>query len=159
MAKYFRRLSQVQRAAQESWNDLPMTVERPKPKPRHNGRPRRPNEGYERGVESEERFLRVCGEFQAQGRFPSWFLGIEYGTVEDDKNGVDMVVKTERGQIPLQVKSSLAGRAKFLAQAHRRHIICIVVMPQYSDDDLFETAFREISFVWEMTCLAQAATE
>lgn len=143
------------------WNGRPALTEPATSKLRTNGNPRKPNDGYERGRAAEERFLSVCKNFQMRGRFPSGLMQIRSGTVKDDQNGIDMVaevlVESEIKLVPIQIKSSLHGKEMFQTQSRYRHIICIVVMPSLSDDDIFNETIEQVDFVWEMMRLARAA--
>jgi len=125
---------------------------------RKNGVPKKPNEGYERGVASEERFLQICRMYQRLGRFPSWLLEVRPGTVEDDHNGIDMNAHTTDGmRIPIQIKSSVTGKLKFHEDGERSHIICIAIMRHRTDEDIFSETIQEVSYIWEAVCCARAA--
>jgi len=119
---------------------------------------RRPNRGYEEGVAAEERFFDVCHRYLHRGRFPPWYLEMLRGTVADDANGIDAkarVLLFERDRlIPVQIKSSELGKAKFRAQVRWQHIPCIIVNDSFSDENIFTEVLQEISFIREQLLLA-----
>jgi len=125
-------------------------------------KPRRgksPNMSYEIGTEAEERFFFLCAKFETNGEFPRWLLEIHRGTVGDDSNGVDAHARvvTEMGKqhrVPIQIKSSYLGKKKFREKAEWRHIACVVVAQYSTDEEIFDLLLEEVSFVWEMLCLA-----
>ncbi len=132
----------------------------PKPPTGHtqvrvNGTPRVPNDGYERGKETEDRFYRICNDPAYRHLCPEWFGCVEWGTPKDDHDGIDFWAVTTLGRIPIQVKSSRISRDKFHAQEDRRHIVCIVVLAQWPDADVVTKTIMEISFIWEALDKAQ----
>lgn len=178
MVSYFKQLSPELRWAQEAFNKkkskkgrnkkprkaIAVPLSRSKPAsagPRRNGVPRKPNDGYEQGMAAEERFFRICAEFKAKGRFPHWLLEIVFASHQDDSNGTDgvAVTITEDFLIPVQVKSSYAGKEKFREYAEWRHIVCIVVNFRRSDEEIFAEALDELSYIWEMMQLTKTAAE
>src|ERR1700722_11022323 len=45
---------------------------------------------------------------------PNWMIGARYSSNQEDNNGIDIIVSTDFGEFPLQIKSSLAGIKKFI---------------------------------------------
>ncbi len=66
---------------------------------------------------------------------PSWVYEVRQATDEEDHSGVDIVVSTHFGDLPVQVKSSRAGAMK---HAHRYPDIPVVTV--YAGDDDAEIA-------------------
>jgi hypothetical protein len=93
------------------------------------GAPRPVDVGRKLGTAAENRFLRECESRLEDGEFPEWVLSFRKATEEEDKEGVDVWVATDAGDIPLQIKRSHFERTKFLARPNRRHIACIAVSP------------------------------
>jgi hypothetical protein len=76
-------------------------------------------------VLAEKRALDAC---RAPCR-PSWLLGARRATRDEDEAGIDVVVDFDVGPLPLQVKSSFHGKARFLARKHDVHVAIVVVRP------------------------------
>lgn len=125
--------------------------ERPRPKPK------RPNEGYTRGTEAEERVFAVFKAFRDASKFPTWLQRLARGNQLADALGIDAIAITENGHVPIQIKTSSLAKEKHLATPERVHIPCVVVTPALSDDDIFLVILREVEFVWEMRERARAA--
>lgn len=140
MTAYFRALPR--RIVMELEEEL-------QPSPKINGAAKRYNDGYERGVVAEDRFLRVCNDQATKHLWPRWFIRVYRGSNKDDSVGIDFWAQTTAGRIPIQVKSSWRGRRKFHEQNSRRHIVCIVVSAQHSDHELVEATIREVEFIWD----------
>lgn len=88
-----------------------------------------------RGYETEMRFFRVCDAALADGKLPCWVSAIRRGTVGEDRDGIDAVATTTNGtNIPLQLKSSQTAKAYFRLDPNHRHIKCIVLTPELSDE-------------------------
>lgn len=85
-----------------------------------------------RGTKNEERALRLIQTHN--GRLPEWVLSSRKGIREEDLDGVDIVVTTDRGEIPLQVKSSLHGREKFLRNPRYSTKIYVLVVNDEKED-------------------------
>lgn len=116
---------------------------------RVNGTPKAPNDGYERGVSTEERFHRLCNDPAFADLRPHWLVAVEWSTVRDDQEGVDFWAITTLGRIPIQVKSSRIAKDKFEAQDERRHIVCIAILPHIPDKDMLTQAVMEIAEIWD----------
>ncbi len=67
--------------------------------------------------------FRAVAAFRGQFRdVPSWFRGIRNATNEQDSKGIDVVVRTDMGEILVQIKSSVLGADRFrLEQGNGRY--------------------------------------
>ena len=75
---------------------------------------------------------RLLAEFRQLGiEKPSWAKSMRRATVAEDAEGIDLVIRTNKGDIGIQVKSSTEGIAKFLTKK-KRHIL-IVHFPDGGD--------------------------
>jgi hypothetical protein len=85
---------------------------------------------HARGVLAEKRVLDACGS----PRRPAWLLGARRASQEEDAGGIDIVVDSDVGPLWLQVKSSVYGKARFLAKAPRPGIGVVVITPYDPDE-------------------------
>ena len=126
---------------------------------RRNGRPKKPNHGFEKGVAAERRFFGVCARKKGEGAFPSWLVGVRMSTTIEDSNGIDAVAETDIGIVPIQIKSSEAGRRLFRKKDKWRHIICIVVNQAATNDDIFNEMLSEVEYIWDNMRRARATSK
>ena len=63
------------------------------------------------GLRNEQNVMRV---FSIPFDAPAWFTEIRKATKEEDHHGVDFIITTDVGEIPLQLKSSDFGAQKFM---------------------------------------------
>lgn len=81
-----------------------------------------------KGLKNE---ARVLNALQVEWDKPEWFLYCRAATSEEDKRGIDAVIKTPVGDVYLQVKSSYAGIKKFYEQerirGRGRRIVVVIV--------------------------------
>jgi len=98
-----------------------------------------------RGYETEMRFFRVCEAALADGRLPRWISAIRRGTRGEDRDGIDAIATTTNGtNIPLQLKSSKTAKDYFRRDPSHRHIKCIVLTPELSDEMVLEKVSRAL---------------
>lgn len=97
--------------------------------------------GFRRGKESEERTARALELLKERGmivyfqRTPSW------GTL--DKMGIDFLIKVAgRAKIPMQVKSSNAGRSEHVSR--RSNVACLVVHDLLTTEELVHQIYKYI---------------
>jgi hypothetical protein len=76
----------------------------------------------ERGRAGERHVLAAC----ALATRPAWMRRVRAATREEDRHGIDVVIESDVGKLFVQVKTSLAGKAKF--EARRRHARIVVVV-------------------------------
>lgn len=70
----------------------------------------------DRGRRTEARFEDACAPLLTNGRAGvHWILGIRPANDDEDREGVDYWIETDRGDIPVQLKSSREG-----AKVHRK---------------------------------------
>ncbi len=100
------------------------------------------------GAATEERFLTIA---QRQPNDPDWFITVTAASPELDARGVDMIAHIYMAddvgptQVPIQVKSSYAGRALYKA-IHPKNIaagvLVIVVHKDNSNENVRKYLFR-----------------
>lgn len=61
----------------------------------------------------------------------SWIFDVRYGTEEEDAEGIDLVVTTDAGDLPLQIKSG-ERRAKIF-RSRRPDITTVTILPWQSE--------------------------
>lgn len=86
----------------------------------------------ERGKIVETRIGEIFRRFIGQEICPSWLLGYEEASEDDDKKGIDGWVVTDIGKIPVQIKSSSKGARTALK---KRPQIAVLVIANYSAKD------------------------
>jgi len=93
-----------------------------------------------RGVENEDRALRIVQDHLEPG------YTVRKGTYEEDQRGFDLLIVSSKGEIlPIQVKSSYAGKREFEAKSY---VPVLVVNPWSTDNKIvhFVTKFKEKFF-------------
>ncbi len=63
-----------------------------------------------------------------------WVRSVRAGTQAEDREGIDIIVSSDVGELFIQVKSSVAGRDRFLEKNRKKHIE--VVVANCTDDEL-----------------------
>lgn len=104
------------------------------------------------GEDTEHRGI----EAFASGDVPAWFLAIRPATQQEDQPGgyrtgvagVDMWVSTDRGEIPVQVKSSAARAAQYRAAHPDGDIAIVVLHREMSDEQIRERVLAGVVRVW-----------
>lgn len=86
--------------------------------------------GNERGVNAEARVVAAM----RTAHKPPWIRSVERAPARLDRRGVDVIVRSDVGDLYLQVKSSRRGREAFLERERRLPIACIVVRIGESDE-------------------------
>jgi hypothetical protein len=86
-------------------------------------------EAERRGEESEEKVFKVVQEMLIWKELPTHKKGVHPYRTEKwstlDRKGVDIVVPTKRGDIYIQVKSSVFGWSRFVKDKRNANIVCI----------------------------------
>jgi len=85
----------------------------------------------ERGRTVERAALASLREDGVQ--LPSWMQGADQATAEQDAGGIDLVIRSDVGDLYLQLKSSIGGARKFEEHGRRRRRIEIVVVHDTAD--------------------------
>jgi len=97
--------------------------------------------GNDVGKAGEQRVFKAC----RHGDFPSWWLGSRPATQEEDVyQETDLVVHTDVGDIPLQVKTSLHKRTDRIPQRSKQGVAIICVSLDDSDDEIKQRTIRLI---------------
>lgn len=101
------------------------------------------------GTTTEFRFFQA---FQASGyNSPYWFRFIRKATPEEDLNGVDAFAELDTGTVPIQIKSSHAGRLHDIERYGDAH--CVIVIPH----QMYVTNIRDLVFnrlyIWRQKAL------
>jgi len=120
----------------------------------------RKNDGYEKGMAAERRFLDICNEFALRKNAPEWFCYATRGDQKDDANGIDIRVwihvdTHEKISVGVQIKSSRIGVEKFRSKSHWSHIPCIIVNDFRDDNDIRREMMSKISRVRRDLLLAR----
>jgi hypothetical protein len=104
------------------------------------------------GHDAEERFTRIFLNFIAQKRAPACISGVDYPTPEEElKKKADRVVVTNSGcRLPVQIKSTLLGKAKFHSLYGDLNTPCVVVDFDHADVVVFWLAIDEIYLAYEV---------
>lgn len=95
-----------------------------------------------RGVTNENRFFDAFAE---NFKMPKWFLGVRRATPEEDRSGVDAIIFTDVGEIPLQIKSTWTSKKRFEARGNTEHICCIVVNEMLQPSQIRHLTYCSIS--------------
>ncbi len=82
--------------------------------------------GIERGQNAEEKVFRVFCIRDRKAAWPAWLYGIRKGYPQEDRLGIDFMSETDKGPIPIQIKSSGRGVLEF--RTHPRYTDKIVVV-------------------------------
>lgn len=99
------------------------------------------------GTATEERFLTIA---ERQETDPLWFRGVEPASPGLDARGVDMIARIHMDDVglvpvPIQIKSSYAGRAAYRSR-HPKNIeagvLVIVVHKNNSDQNIRKYLFK-----------------
>ncbi len=80
----------------------------------------------ERGRLAEQKVWKALNDREA---LPNWVWGFRRASLEEDQKGRDLFVLTDVGEIPLQVKSSLAGADSF--KRRYGNLIPVVIIASY----------------------------
>lgn len=85
----------------------------------------------DRGTRSEERVLHALSPEHR----PAWMRDVCKATAEQDHRGIDIVLKSDVGDLYIQVKSSRGGQERFDAHPRRRRLPVEVVIVGPKDTD------------------------
>lgn len=92
-----------------------------------------------RGQRTEDRFFEAM-EVANRRQNHEWILGVRRATHEEDTHrGIDAVVKTDIGDLLIQIKSSEKGAEEFRKGPHFRRnkfIGVLVIRENYTSDDI-----------------------
>ncbi len=101
-------------------------------------------------MNSEKKFFLAYDEWRGKGYVPMWLYFIRVSTLEEDSQGADFVCSTDRGTIPIQIKSSSRGRRDFYRKhPDRKHILCLVVSVEESTYELFKRSMDALTVEYE----------
>lgn len=81
------------------------------------------------GLRNERRFVAWFGGLLGGEGVPEWVVGVRHATPEEDARGIDVWVKTDVGDVPVQIKSSHRDAASFVSKPRDIEIICVVFAP------------------------------
>ncbi len=104
-----------------------------------------------KGAETESRFLRVCNTKTA--KTPSWFIRVKESPIPWDLRGIDAFAYffpldgKKRIKVPIQIKSSRAGKEKFIKHYSAymvENVFVIVVTSNKSDDAIRRELYTEL---------------
>ncbi len=99
--------------------------------------------GLERGRINEARVCQVLLDHIEQGLFPAWFKGYQPIPLTDtsQSKGIDgWILTLDVGKIPLQIKSSWAGKEKALSEHPR--IPVVIVHLQDSEEEVAQKCLQ-----------------
>lgn len=96
--------------------------------------------GQKVGARNEERVLALLQD----GTLPDWVKGARPATSEEDANGMDLVILTDKGEIGLQVKSGITGYTEFRRREDRTHIAVVMVKPSFPDAQVRKEIIAEL---------------
>lgn len=99
--------------------------------------------GNERGRSTENLIFQAVNRCIESGNIPAWLIGYEKATPKDDSLGIDGWLHTDVGKIPLQVKSSIAGKQKFTER--KSHIPIVVIQVGQSDEQILAKCVSAIA--------------
>ena len=85
-------------------------------------------EAHQRGGETELLFFTAMQAPQYQA--PYWFYELRHAPRQDDRDGIDAYAYIDKGQVPVQIKTSHAGRLDHLERYGDQHCI-IVICPTW----------------------------
>ncbi len=101
----------------------------------------------QKGKETEERFFRAAGQII---HAPLWFVGVRRAPPDWDAAGSDALVATDKGDIPIQIKSSHTGAHEF----HRKHpnhpAIVMVIREGMGDDQIASLILRLTTAAYQL---------
>jgi len=100
--------------------------------------------GRDRGRKAESLFKKVLVEGIEKDRFPEWIRGYERATSKDDLKGIDCWIKTDVGNIKIQIKSSKTGAEEYLKK-HRGDVAVVIVKVGDGSDVLCEKIISAVS--------------
>ena len=99
--------------------------------------------GHERGLFAENIVEKIFNDrFQTGNNVPTWLIGYERATAEDDRRGIDGWFYTDVGKIPLQIKSSKTGKRR--ANEKNPNIPTVIVRAGDSDNTIFAQCISAI---------------
>lgn len=115
--------------------------------------------GQRQGFEAEERFTRIFLQFIAERRSPSWVVGVDHPTREEEvEYKADRVVLTkDQRRLPVQIKSSFLGKLRFKAKHGALGVPCVVVDSCELDVVIFWVAIDELCIAREVSLRQRAA--
>ena len=94
--------------------------------------------GIERGQNAEDRVSRIfCGDKRAI--WPAWLYRMRKGDSQEDSLGIDFVAETDKGPIPIQIKSSQRGILEFMAHPNYTCEIVVVVIKAVNTEETVST--------------------
>lgn len=107
------------------------------------------------GERTETRFLRAIQT--DTGSKPAWFIKVLRATALLDMSGIDAIALvrypkiSEPVRIPIQIKSSIAGRESYFRHhpdAREARVVVIIIHERMDDDMICRTLYRELGEVW-----------
>lgn len=97
---------------------------------------------YKKGKRSERLVFEACNSPEK----PEWMKGARYALSVEDTNGIDVVLTTEFGEFPLQVKSSISGVNKFIAKYYVEQQNFSMGLVKIHRTDTITSALKKIVF-------------
>lgn len=94
----------------------------------------------QKGLENEVKFLKALTFKTHRKLKPNWLQDVRPSSRFQDHCGIDALARTDRGDIPIQIKSSASGAKKFRQRYKGRRDILVVVI---KDGDSFEDIVRK----------------
>lgn len=98
----------------------------------------------ERGRKAERRFNKVVQAARLSGNLPVWWKEERDGTKEEDKRGIDKMVKTDVGLIFIQIKSSLRRKQEFIKNRRATFIAVVVIQATETDRTVLTNILGEV---------------
>ncbi len=118
--------------------------------PRNGRRGTNDDSGIARGKIAEDRFLAICLAAQELGQFPPWLSHVRKATQKEDlEEKTDFVAITDRGDIRIQVKSSLTGWYAFLRENKGTEILCLVVSPNATSRLIWDLTLEDLTRAYD----------
>ena len=100
-------------------------------------------EGHRLGMETEERFFSAFR--RADINVPRWFFGVRRANAVDDARGIDAFAITDKGEIPIQIKSSFRGMHSFIAERPGNSITILVIKRDLSLEQILEKTIERVT--------------
>lgn len=95
------------------------------------------------GKANEEYFFQAFSERPRDA--PDWFISVRRATKHEDRNGFDaFVITTDVGEIPIQIKSSTQGIARFFTRRQGNPAIPVVVLAGVNPEGFRKRVFERV---------------
>lgn len=100
--------------------------------------------GRRLGDKNEQRVLEILTAAHAAGELPGWITAVRVATEEEDAQGKDLIVTTDKGEVGLQVKSGRSGYVEFRRRAEHAMIALVMVKKRFTDQGVLKKALGEL---------------